>query len=213
VSPHPLGERVDDDVRTECNRALQGRRAEGGIDHKRKPRLVSNGRHRLEVGHVQRRVAHGLAEEDLGFRRDGLCEVFRVAGIDEPDRDAELGEDVVELGVGASVEVVGGDDLVARAADVDDRVEDGAGARGESQCGGTPLDCRDALLEHVVGGVHQARVDVAKLPEAEEIGRVVGVAEDIRCGPVNRHGARQGGGIRLVAGVEAESFQVHGNFL
>ena len=57
----------------------------------------------------------------------------RVVGIDELHGDAERRQDVVELGVGAAVEVAGRDDVVAGLGEVDDRVEDAAGARGHAQ--------------------------------------------------------------------------------
>ena len=66
----------------------------------------------LDVGHVQRRVADGLAKNSAGLVVDGLVEVLRVVGVDEARVMPSCGQDRVELGVGAAVEVVGRDDLV-----------------------------------------------------------------------------------------------------
>ena len=69
-------------------------------------------------------------------------------------------------------------------------------------CAAWPLDSGEradaaferghALLEHVRGGVHDARVDVAELLEGEQIGGVRGILEDVRSGLVNGNGAGAG---------------------
>ena len=67
----------------------------------------------------------------------------------------------------------------------------------------------DALLENVGGRVHQARVDVAEFLQGEQIRGVVGALEDVGGRLVNRHGARAGGRIGDLAGVQrqrAETF-------
>ena len=66
----------------------------------------------------------------------------------------------------------------------------------------------DALLKDVGGGVHDARVDVAELLEPEETGGVIGIVKDIRRGLVNRHRARLGGGIDLLAGMNGQGCKV-----
>ena len=73
--------------------------------------------------------------------------------------------------------------------EVDDRVEDRRGAGGDGEPGGAAFERGDALFEHVVGGVHQAGVDVAEFLEGEEIGGVLGAVEDVGGGAVDRHGA------------------------
>ena len=210
MAAHPFRERVDDDVRAVVQRAGEVGRAECGVHHERDAVFVGDGGDGFDVGDIQAGVADGFAEEELGFRRDGFCEVLRVLRVNEADLDPELGEDVVELCECAAIEVVRRDDLVARGADVDDRVEDRAGAGSQCQCGCAALEFRDALLEHIVGGVHEAGVDVAQLAEAEEVRGVLGVAEDIRAGAVEGHRAGHGGGIGGGTPVEADGFEFHG---
>ena len=55
-----------------------------------------------------------------------------------------------------------------------------------------------------VGGVHQAGVDVAELPQAEQICRVLGVVEHVAGGRVDRHGASRRGGIGHLTGVQRQ---------
>ena len=82
-------------------------------------------------------------------------------------------------------------------------------ARSDCQAGYAALQRRDALLEHVLGGVGQAAVDVARVGQAEARCGVLTVAEYVGRGGVNRHrtgiGRRIGG---LLANVELKGFKL-----
>ena len=210
VAAHPLRERVDHNVRAVVQRTREVGRAEGGVHHERESVGVGDRGDGFEVGDIQAGIAHCFAEEKFGFRRDRLGEILRILRIDEIHLDAELREDVVELREGSSVEIVRGDDFITRRAEVDDRVENRARPRSQCQSGCSALEFRDALLEHIVGGIHQARVDVAEFAQAEKIRGVLGVAKHIRAGAVKRHRAGEGDGIGGGAAVEAEGFKFHG---
>lgn len=73
-----------------------------------------------------------------------------------------------------------------------------------------PSRCRDALFQHVGGGVHDARVDVAGHLEVEQVGAMLGTVEGIGHGLVDGHGGRLGGGVGRVAGVDGQGFDAHG---
>ena len=62
-------------------------------------------------------------------------------------------------------------------------VEHGGGARGQSHRGRAAFEEADALLQHVLGGVHDPGVDVAQLLQGEQVGGVLGALEHIRPGP------------------------------
>jgi RNA-splicing ligase RtcB len=110
----------------------------------------------------------------------------------------------VEEVVGAAVERGGGDDLVAGAGQGEDGERLGGLAGGRGERGRAAFERGDALLEDVGGGVHDAGVDVAELLEAEEAAGVVGIVEDVGGGLVDGHGARVGGGVGDLAGVNCE---------
>ena len=209
VTAKPLGQRVNNDGGAMPDRVGQVGRGEGAVDDEWDTVVGGDGGDSFEVGNVESGVADGLTEECLGFWGNGGGEVLRVVGVDEFYVDAELGKDVVELGVGAAVEVVGRDDFVSGLSEVDDGVKDGAGAGGDAEAGGPTLQGGDALLEHVGGGVHQAGVDVAEFAESEEVGGVLGIIKDEGAGLVEGNGACVGGGFRLVAGVEALGLEFH----
>jgi hypothetical protein len=66
--------------------------------------------------------------------------------------------------------------------------QDGEGFRGlpggEGYRGDPAFEGGDALLEDVLGGVVDPGVDVARLGQREQVGGVLGVAEDERAGLV-----------------------------
>ena len=79
-----------------------------------------------------------------------------------------------------------------------DGVGDGGGAGGHGQGGHAPLQGCDALFKHVLGGVGQAAVDIARIPQAEAVGGVLGVMEHIGGGGIDGDGPGVGGGIGLL---------------
>ena len=80
-----------------------------------------------------------------------------------------------------------------------------AGCDGE--CGRAAFERRDALFEHRLRRVHDARVDVAEGLQPEQRGGVVGVVEDVGGRLVDRRGARAGRRIGLGAGVDGERIE------
>ena len=73
-----------------------------------------------------------------------------------------------------------------------------------------PFECGDALLQYIRRRVHDTRVDVAELLQAEEVCGMFGVAELVAGGLVDRHGARSGGRVGLLASVEGLGSEFHG---
>ena len=209
VTANPLGQRVDDDIGPMFDRPQHTGRGEGRIDGERQAVAMGDIGHRPDVGHVQGRVAERLTVEQTGTVIDGPGEVFRVGGIDQMHFDPQLRQDRVELGVGAAVEVVGGHYLVALTADIDDRVEDGRGARGQRQGGGTAFQRSDALFQHRLGGVTEAGVDIAELSQCKEIGGMFGALEEIGAGSVDRHGPGKTVLIDCVSGMQGKGLKFH----
>ena len=122
----------------------------------------------------------------------------------------ELGQRVVEQVVGAAIERSGGNDLVARRRQRDDDEGFGGLSGGQRQPGDSAFERGDALLEDVGRRVHDAGVDVAELLQGEESRGVVGIVEHVGRGLVDRHGARLGCGIDVLAAVDGERVEVEG---
>ena len=70
------------------------------------------------------------------------------------------------------------------------------------------LDRRQPLLQHVVGRVHDAGVDVAEFLQAEQVGGMLGAVELVGGGLVDRHRNGMGGAVAAPAGVQGEGFGV-----
>ena len=146
-----------------------------------------------------------LAEERLGVRADRGPPLVEVVGVvDERDLDAQLGQRVVEEVVGAAVQRRRRHDVVAGLGQVEDRQRLGRLARLTARAPGCRRPCAaalergDARLEHGLGRVHDPGVDVADLGQREQVGRVLGVAELVAGGLVDRHGPGAGGRVGLV---------------
>ncbi len=178
--------------------------ADGVVRHHGDPVFMGDFRNRLEVRHVQLRVADRFHVDRPRPRRDRLAERLRIARVDEPDRPPQLGERVVEQLVGAAVEVVPRHDLVAQPRDRQQRERDGRLPRGDAQRGRSALDRGDALLEHVRRGVHQPRVDVTELLQREQVRGMLGALEHVGRGLVDRDRPRAGRRVGLLPRVQGQ---------
>ena len=204
MAPDPLGGRVHDDVRAVLDRPAEGSRAEGVIHHQRNAGVVRDCRQGLEVRHVEPRIADGLDVEQAGARVDGGADLVEVVDVHEPGRDAPLGQGVGEQVVGAAVERLRRDQVVARARQVEHGERLGGLAAGHRERRDPALELGDPLLEHVARRVHDAGVDVAEHPQPEQIGGVLGVVENVARRRVDRDGARVGGRIGGLPGVHRQ---------
>lgn len=174
-------------------------RAEGIIHHDRHTRLVRDLADCLEIRNIVPGIPNRLHIHRLGPLIDRLLEIRRRVARHELGVHAQPRHEDLELVVRAAVEIGRRDDVVAGVAERRDRHELGGLAGRGGQGGHTPLEGGDALLEHVDGGVHHARVDVAELLEAEEPRAVGGVIEDVGGGGVDGRGAGFGCGIWIGA--------------
>ena len=193
---------MHDHVGAPLHRPEQVRRGEGIVDHQHDVVLLGDRRDLLEREHGDVRVAQRLAVDDLGILADRLRKVLRLRRIDKSDLDAEVTERMVELVVSAAVETAAGDDVIARVAERENRLRLRGMAGARCQARDPALERGDTLLEHVGGGVHQSRVDVAQLLECEQVRGMLGAAELIAGSLVDGYCAASRGRIRRLAGVQ-----------
>ena len=83
-----------------------------------------------------------------------------------------------------------GDDVLPRMDESLQRRCHGRRARGESERRCAAFERRHALFEHVLRRIHEPAVDIARLLQAEEVGRMLRIAKHVRRRLINRHGAR-----------------------
>ena len=118
--------------------------------------------------------------------------------VHERRRDAVLRQRVRQQVIGAAVDRLLRDNVVALPRKRLNGIGDGRCAGGRGQSGHAALKGRHALLEHVLRGVRQAAVDVARVRQAEAGRSLRAVAEHIGCRLVDGHGAGIGCGIGLL---------------
>ena len=211
VAADELRGRGDGDVGAVLERAEQVGRGERVVHDEGHAGGVGHLGPRLDVEDVGVGVAERLGVEELGVGLDAGLDGVDVGRVDEGGREALLGEGVLEKVERATVEVGGGDDVVAGGGDVLDGDGDGGRARGHAERAHAALEGVHALLEDGDGGVGEARVDVAGLGEAKAAGGGGGVLEDVGAREVDGHGAGVGGRVcGLLAGMDLQGLEVEG---
>jgi len=209
VAAHIFGQRMHHDVGAVLERSGQvGRRH----------RVVHNQRHAAgmrdfgeggEVHHIAERVADGFAVNRFGALVDQRGGGLRVVGIDKLHIDAVLRQRVREQVVSAAVQRAGGDDVVARLGDGQDRIGDRRLSGCQRQRANAAFEGSDALLQHVGGRIHDARIDIALHLQIEEIRAVLGVVKGVTRRLIEWHGDRFGGRIGRIAGVNGKRIEAH----
>ncbi|MNL18749.1 hypothetical protein D3C87_1399070 [compost metagenome] len=194
----------------------------GFAQHRGGDSVVDDERHAAGVGHpgegrqiddVARRVADALAVDRLGLVVDEGGDGFGAVILGKTHLDSETRQHVGEQGVGAAVELGGGDNVVAGGGQRLNGVGDGGRPRRDHQTGYAPLEGGHPLFQHVVGGVHDAGVDVARHRQVEQIRPVLGAVELVGHRLVDGHGHRLGGGIVGKAVVQGQGRIFHHTLL
>ena len=179
------------DVRAVLDGAQEVRRRKGVVDDDGDALRVCRLGDGLDVHEVGVRVADGLDEDAFRVRTDGigepLCARLR---LDKGHVDAPVLCRVREEVVGAAIDGLLRDDVVARMGECLDRRRDRRCARGKGECRRAALECRDALFKDVLRRIHQASVDVARILECKAVGSVLRIVEDVRGRLIDRHRTR-----------------------
>ena len=141
----------------------------------------------VDVGDTGIGVAEGLDDDGLGVGTEGGFDGCEIFGIDNGGADALGGEGVLNEVERASIEVVSGNDVVASMGHILQGIGDGGGSTGHCQSCHASFKGGYALFKNALGGVGEATVYVAGIAQTETVGSMLGVAEYIRGGLVNRY--------------------------
>ena len=205
VAAEELGQRVHDDVGAVFDRLAQIGRRQRVVDDQRHAGALRDLGDRLDVADDARPGWRSNSMKiALVLRRHRALEASEIVGVGPHHVPAEILERVVELVDRAAVELLRGDELVARLHQAMEDQHLRGVARRDREAGGAALERRDALLQHRIGRVADARIDVAEGLQAEQRGGVIDVLEHEGRGLVDRRRARAGGRIRLGAGVDGK---------
>ena len=174
VAVHVLRRRVRHDVAAEVERTAQHRGRERVVHDQRHAELVRRLRELRNVEHHAGRIRDRLAEHALGVRAERLRDLRRRrVRAHERKVDAQLLQRDREEVEGAAVDLRRTDNVVARVAEVEDRVRRGRLARTREDRGHAALERADLLRDLVVRRVRKARVEVAALLQVEEVGHLL----------------------------------------
>ena len=199
VAAEELGRRMQDDVGAVIDRANEVGRCQRVVDDQGHAGLARHPRYRLDVGDGAAGIGDGLDEDRLGARRHRALEAADIIGIRPHHVPAKALEGVGELVDRAAIELSRGDELVARHQELLQRHHLRGVAGGDRERRGAALERSYALLQHGVGGVADAGIDVAERLQPEQRGGMVGVVEDEGCSLIDRRRPRAGSGIGLRA--------------
>ena len=189
---------VDHNVRAVLKRANQIGCAEGVIDNKRKAVLVCNLRNRIDVRDIGVRVAEGLNVDRLGVRTNCALKLRKIVCIDKGGLDPELLQRVRKEVIGAAVDGLLCDNVIARLCECLEGVGNCRRAGCDRECRGAALKRCDSLLKHILRGVRKSAVDVAGISQTEAVRRMLRIAEHVGSRLVNRNRSRIGCRIRVL---------------
>ena len=182
-----LGGGMHHHVRAMVEGTHQQRRGAGVVHHHGHALGVGHRSDGGNVGHIARGVAHRLQEHRLGVRRDGRSQRPHIAARHPRAADTPPLQHVRHQVMRAAIHRGSHDDVVTRTRQRGQRHVDRGHARGHGHRRRAPLKLRDALLQHGLRGVAGARVDVALLHQAEQLGALLRIFKQEGRTLVNRH--------------------------
>ena len=166
---HILSGRVGNDVGSPFKRTAVDRGGKGIVHDERHPVLMGDAGKLFNIEYGAARVADGFAKHHLGVRAESLLNLL-LAGIRvyEGALDAQLLQGNTEEVEGAAVNLVRGNDVVARLADVEHGVEVGSlSARCQNGAHAT-FELSDFLSHGVVCRVLESGIEISLLLQVEE---------------------------------------------
>ncbi len=159
-----------------------------GIVHDERQIMLLRQRHKgLKVRHCQSGIANGFQIDRLRLRIDQRFIALHLHPIGKSRLHPDAFEGVLELIVGAAVEMRGRNKVVAHRGDVVDRDELRRMPRSRRQRRRASFESRHPLLKDIRRRIHQAGIDVPELLQCKELGTVLGALELISRRLVDRH--------------------------
>ncbi len=189
MTAEKLGQRMHNDIRAVFKRANEIRACHGIIDDQRQSSAVCDIGNGGDIDEGAARIGKAFDEDCPGAIIDLIFEACRFGRVRPANLPAEILESMTELVDGAAVELAGGNEIVTG---LKKRVEhqhlsrmagcDGKGCRAAFQC-------RNAFFEYGLGGVHDARIDIAEFLQPEQSSSMVGIPEGISRRLIDRRSA------------------------
>ena len=177
MAAEKLRQRMHDDIGAILDRPHQIGRGERVIDDQRHAGFLGDRGDGGDVSNNAAGIGDRLDEDRLDLRRQRGAERLRVGRIGKAHRPAAFLEGVRELVDRSAIELPRRDELIPW---LEQRVEDQhlRGVTGRHRKRRRPaFKRRDPLLEHGLGRIGDARIDVAERLEVEQRRRVIDIVE------------------------------------
>ena len=186
---------------------------EGIVDDKRDLMLMGYGRQSVDIRNVRSGIAQSLDEDQLCLFIDGAPDLLQIVDVHELCGNAVGGKGMIQEIVAASVDGLLGYHVVSRSRQGQDGIGHRRGSRGDGQSSCSALQGSHSLLQDALGGVGQPSVNVAGVPEAEPVRRVLGAVENVGGGLIDgdRSGIRCRIGL-LLSYMQLQCFKFKGMF-
>ena len=175
LSVYVFGGGVGDNVGPPFEGTAEHGRGKGVVNHQGNAAFMGDARPFLQVQHLYAGVGEGFAEQKLGPGAEGGPD-FVLPGVRVYERDvyAELLQRGTQQVERAAVDVVGGDDVVSRPADIQAGHQIGRlSGRGEDGAY-TAFQVADLGGHAVTGGILEPGIEVAAVFQVEQAGHLLG---------------------------------------
>ena len=199
-----FGQRMHDDIGAVIDRLAQIRGGERVVDDIGHAGTLGDLRHRLHVGDDAARIGDRLGENRLGLWADGAIERGNILRVRPHHVPAEILEGVIELVDRAAIELLRGDEFVARLHQAMKRQHLRGVTGGDRKPRSAAFERGDAFLEHGSGRVADARIDVAEGLQPKQRCGVIDAFEHVRRGLIDRCRACARCRIGLRAGMDGQ---------
>ena len=163
----------------------------------------------VDVGNIAVRVAEGFQINRAGVVLNGVLNLGEVVRIHARRGDAEMRQGVLQQVVAAAVNRLLRDDVAAILRLRLNRVVNRRRTGCQRKRRNAAFQRRNALFQHILRGVGQSAVDIARICQTETCGGMGGVLKDVGRGLINRDSAGIGCGIRLfLANMQLKGFKL-----
>ena len=210
VATEEFGGGMHDDVGAMLERTDEVGRGQGIVDDEGQLVLLGNRRNRRQIGDDAAGIGDGFNENRLGAPGDRRLEAGEIVGVGPFHSPAEILVGMVELVDRAAIQFCGGDKFIPR---LHQRVKHQmlrGMARGHRQRRRAALKGRNPFLQHRIGRVGDAGVDIAKSLQAKQRGGMIDIIEHESRGLVDWRRPRAGCRVGLGTGVDGKRVEAGG---
>ena len=174
VSVHILGSAVGNNVTTPLEGAAVDGRGKGIVHNQGHTMLVGHLGKALYIENVPARVADGLAEETLRVGTELLFDALVIpVGVDECALYTQFLHRHAKEIIRTAIDAVGGDEMVASLADIEDSVEVGCLSAAGQHGAHAAFQCSNLLSNRIVGGIGQTGIEVTAVFQVEQTGHLL----------------------------------------